>query len=570
MYFDVFTIGALLDELKTRIVGGRVQKIIDLSESAVGLEVYAGHQRHYLILDALPARPHALLTAEKVRRGLPHPTQLGLLLRRYVEGGFIEEIRQSPWERVLTLDVDSPEGVSQVIFEAIERRANILLVQEGMILDCIRRVGAAENRVRVSLPGRDYVPPPGQPGKIQPDMLTLGDLEDCLEVDPGQPAWRALTGRLLGISPLLAREVVYRATGQANTRAGDTSARAVAEALQALLTPLLRRAWQPGYLVDEGGQVTGFSPVPLTYRDTWRPAESMSEALVAYFGAPVGEEAYEEAKRPVREQLEEAIARVSHKAEALRRSLKDQTELDLLRQSGELLLAYQYTISPGATTFAAQYDPDGPPITIALDPALSALENARQYFARYDKAKRALADVPERLAAAEQELAFLRQLETDLALAASWPEIDEVRDALERDGYWRGPRQTRPQSGKPAPLRVDTPEGFTIWVGRNARQNEQVTFGKGGSEDLWLHARGVPGAHVIVRTEGRQAPDSVIRRAAELAAYYSAARSEARVLVDVTLRKYVRKIKGGKPGMVTYRNETAREVIPRGLEGEME
>ncbi|NPV67918.1 MAG: fibronectin-binding domain-containing protein [Anaerolineae bacterium] len=568
MYFDVFTINALVDELTDRIAGGRVQKVIDLSESAVGLEVYAHHERHYLILDATPARPYALVSGEKLRRGLPHPTQLGLLLRRYVEGGIIEAISQPAWERMFTLHVDSPEGVSEVIFEGIERRANILLVQEGVILDCIRRVGAAENRVRVSLPGRDYVPPPRQTGRIQPDMVTLGDLEDCLEADPGEPAWRALTGRLLGISPLLAREIIFRAAGEPNARAGDTSARAVALALQDVLAPLLQRDWHPGCLIDQAGRVVACAPRPLTYRDSWQPAASMSEALVAYYGAPVGEEAYEEAKRPVREQLEEAIARVSHKAEAMRRSLRDQSELDALRQAGELLLAYQYTIPPGATTFAAQYDPDGPPITIALDPALSALENARQYFARYDKAKRALADVPERLAAAEQELAFLRQLETDLVLAASWPEIDEVRDALERDGYWRGPRQAHPQGGKPAPLRVETPEGLTIWVGRNARQNEQVTFGKGGPEDLWLHARGVPGAHVIIRSEGRTVPDAVIRRAAELAAYYSAARAEGRVLVDVTLRKYVRKIKGGKPGMVTYRHETAREVTPRGLENE--
>jgi len=568
MYFDVFTISALTDELNDRIGGGRVQKIIDLSESAVGLEIYAGHERHYLVLDATPARPHALLTGEKVRRGLPHPTQLGLLLRRYVEGGFIEEISQPAWERVLTLHIDSLEGVYEVIFEAIERRANILLVGEGVILDCIRRVGAAENRVRVSLPGRDYAPPPAQTGKIRPDGLTLGDVEDCLEADPGLPAWRALTGRVLGLSPLLAREIVFRAAGEANARAGDTSARAVAAALQAVLAPLLERAWQPGCLVDQAGQVVACAPAPLTYRDTWQPAASMSAALAAYYGAPVGEEAYEEAKRPVHEQLAEALARVGHKADALRRSLKDQTELDALRQAGELLLAYQYVIPAGAATFSAQYDPDGPPIPIALDPALSALENAKQYFARYDKAKRALADVPERLAAAEQELAFLRQLETDLALAASWPEIDEVRDALERDGYWRGPRQARPQGGKSAPLRVDTPEGFTIWVGRNSRQNDLVTFGKGAPDDLWLHARGVPGAHVIIRSEGRPVPDPVIRRAAELAAYFSAARAEGRVLVDVTARRYVRKIKGGRPGMVTYRNETTREVAPRGLEDE--
>lgn len=141
-----------------------------------------------------------------------------------------------------------------------------------------------------------------------------------------------------------------------------------------------------------------------------------------------------------------------------------------------------------------------------------------------------------------------------------------MRDALERDGYWRGPRQARPRGGQAGALRVAV-EGFTIWVGRNSRQNDQVTFVKGTPDDLWLHARGVPGAHVIVKVEGaRDVPDDVIRRAAELAAHFSTGRSDGRVLVDVTRRKHVRKIKGGKPGMVTYRNEEPIEVTPRGPE----
>jgi predicted ribosome quality control (RQC) complex YloA/Tae2 family protein len=259
------------------------------------------------------------------------------------------------------------------------------------------------------------------------------------------------------------------------------------------------------------------------------------------------------------------MTRIGRKAESLRESLRSEVELTHLRQAGELLLAYQYTIPRGAARFAAEYDPDQPPVEITLDPALSPLDNAKAYFERYDRAKRALAGVPELVRAAENELAFLRQLDADLTFAANWPEIDEVRDALEREGYWRGPRQAHPRGGQSGPLRVVV-EGFTVWVGRNSRQNDQVTFTKGTSDDLWLHARGVPGAHVIVKTENRAVPEPVIRRAAELAAYFSTARNEGRALVDVTRRKHVRKIKGGKAGMVTYRNEEPVEVTPRAPE----
>ncbi len=568
MYFDVFTISALVDELRERLVGGRAQDVLDVTEAAIGLEIYNDHQRYYLLLDADPNRPRAHLVDGKLRRGLPKPTQLGLLMRRYVESGFLVDITQPVGERVLILHFDSPLGLSQVIVEAIERRANILLVQEGLILDCVRRVGAQDNRVRVSLPGRDYVEPPPQVDKVPAGMVEVGEIAAWLDEIPGDPAWRILSRHIQGVSPLLAREMIFQAVGRANASAADCGARAVFSAYAELIKPLLKRAWRPGMTRDESGRVTSFSTFEVTYLPGWEASPSISAALEAYYGAPVGEDAYQKAKEPVLAQIREALARVGHKAESLREGLRSEAELTHIRQAGELLLAYQYTIPRGATEFEAQYDLDGPPVRIKLDPALSALDNAKEYFEKYDKAKRALEGVPALLQAAENELAFLKQLETDLALAANWPEIDEVRDALERDGHWRGPRQTRPQTGKSAPLKVSTPDGYVIWVGRNSRQNDQVTFDKGAPDDVWCHVRGMPGAHVIIKTGGRGVPEDVLSRAAALAAYYSAARGEGRAEVDYTLRKYVRKIKGGKPGQVTYRNETVIEVRPADVAAE--
>ena len=204
-------------------------------------------------------------------------------------------------------------------------------------------------------------------------------------------------------------------------------------------------------------------------------------------------------------------------------------------------------------------------VVVTLDPVLSPLENAQRYFEKYNKAKRALDDVPNLIRHAENDLQFLSQLETDLDLASNWPEIDEVQQALQAKGYWRGKTTGRiAGGGKSAPLRVVSHDGFVIWVGRNSRQNELVTFGKGSPQDLWLHAHGVAGAHVIVKVDGRQIPEAILDRAAALAAYYSAKRGEGSAIVDVTPRRYVRKIKGAAAGMVTYRNEETRTVSPSG------
>lgn len=563
MYFDAVTIRALAGELDARLRGGRIQDSVQIDAASFGLEVYASHERHYLLLSADQRYPRALLADEKLRRGVQKPSPLGLLLRRYVEGARIDAVQQPPWERLIVFAIDGPEGVFELIVEPMERRANLLLVRhDGIIADCVRRVGPDENRVRVSLPGYRYAPPPPQQLKRAPSTLTVTLLGDLLDRAPGEQVRQVLTRHVLGFSPLVAKEVVYRATGETNIRAADTSPRALLAAIEDLFGALGRGEYQPG-VVRNGDAVTAFAVYEITHLPGWEPCATVSEALEQFYGPITGEDAYDAAKRPIAAALAEARERVQKKLDALDRSLADEAALEQLRQSGELLLAYQYTLAAGETEFKAQYEIEGPELTITLDPSLTPIENAKQYFERYERAKRSRASVPGLIDAARQEIAYLDQLATDLALAGNWPEIGEVQAALQANGYWRGPAVGRPGGGQSAPLRVTTDDGWVIWVGRNARQNDQVTFDKGGAADLWLHVRGIPGAHVIVKSAGRDVPARIMERAASLAAYYSGARTERRVTVDVTLRKHVHRIKGGKPGMVTYRNESTIDVEPR-------
>lgn len=564
MYLDVFTISALVDEFLDVLVGGRVQDSIDVDHTGLGLEIYAQHHRHYLYLSADPQTPRAYLVGDKLRRGLVKPTQLGLLFRRYVEGGTVTHVSQPPWERILQMDVDGPEGDVSIIVEPMERRSNILLVQAGVIIDCMRRVGSGENRYRVSLPAHEYVLPPPQVGKRDPLSLQRDDQEAIFEQnqDPKLKAHQLLTSRLLGISPLLAKEIVFRASGDANEKAAASDPDAVFEALQAVVAPLAKRQWQPGIAETNQG-VEAFSVYPLESMSGWHPVDTVSAALSAYYSAPIGADAYNKAKVPVRDAIYEAQARVRGKLASLERSLTDESERETLRQSGELILAYQYGLQPGQTELRAQYNPDEPELVVALDPTLSPVENAQRYFDRYNRAKRALDDVPRLIKETKNELAYLAQLDTDLELAANWPDIDETQQALQAKGHWRGqPAKRIGGGGKSGPLRVVTEDNFVIWVGHNSRQNEAVTFDKGRDQDLWLHVRDVPGAHVVVKFDGRAIPEAVIEMAASLAAHYSANRGEGRVLVDVTRCKYVKKIRGAGPGMVTYRNEETRMAVP--------
>jgi predicted ribosome quality control (RQC) complex YloA/Tae2 family protein len=371
-----------------------------------------------------------------------------------------------------------------------------------------------------------------------------------------------LTSRLLGISPLLAKEIVYRASGATEQKATAAEPQPLLIALKEKLAPLQRREWQPGVAENARG-IQAYSVYPLESIEGWHRVETTSTAMTLYYSAPVGEDAYNAAKVPVREMIRDAAGKLEGRLASLQRSMTDESERETLRQSGELILAYQYAIQPGQSELRAQYDLDAPELVIALDAAQTPLENAQHYFDKYNRAKRALDDVPGLIRQTKNELTFLEQLETDLELASNWPEIDEVQQTLQAKGYWRGtPTKRIAGGGKSAPLRVVTKDGFVIWVGRNSRQNDMVTFDKGSPPDLWLHARGVAGAHVIIKVDGRTIPEKVIEQAAALAAYYSAKRADGSVIVDVTERRHVRKIKGAAAGMVTYRNETTRTVAP--------
>lgn len=561
---DTFTISALADELTDTIVGGRIQDVIDVDARGIGLEIYAKRKRHYLYLSADATHPRLHLVDDKLRRGLAKPTQLGLLLRRYGEGGQISRVTQPAWERILEIEFETREGEYRLIAELMPRRANVLLVQGGLILDCLNRVGPDVNRYRLSLPNHDYVPPPPIRGQMNPASVSAIDMQRLLESAEKKTTQtrRLLPGRILGMSPLLAREIVFRAAGQANAPVVDTGSAQLYAAYLNVVTPLLQRRWHPG-IGSVAGAPAAVSVVPLTHLD-WRETSTINAALQDYFGAITGADAYKEAKKPVQLAIVETKAKLRAKKESLREGLRDDEERQRLKQSGELILAYQYALSAGQRELRAQYDPEGPELLITLDPDQTPLENAQHYFRRYEKAKSAARALPALIRETQLELDFIDQLESDLSAAANWPDIDDVIQILQARGHWSSaPLKRLGGGGRRGPLRVVSRDGYVIWVGRNSRQNEQVTFKTAKAQDIWLHARNVPGAHVVIRKDGRRINDALIAEAAAVAAWYSKRRADAKVNVDFTRVKYVRAIKGAGPGMATYRNESSISVQPQ-------
>ncbi len=562
MYFDALTMAAVADELRAQILSGRVQQVLLLDDLSIGMEVYAHGERRYLLASAHPEHARLHLAGEKLRRGVEKSTPLLLLLRKYVRGGRIAAIEQPPFERALHIGVQHPEGNTTLIVEVMGRYSNIVLVaEEGLILECIKRIGPEKSRYRTILPQHLYVPPPPQ-SKLDPTDITELRLKDILsDASPESPIWRALVAGIRGVSPLMAREVVCRAMGDDGAAVSQVvQISPLLEAFQEMLMPVWEHRWQPS-IVKRDERLVAFAPYPLTQYGDWEEVESISQAVEAYYGQVVGEDAYAVAKRRVREAILRARERVRRKQEALQRSRVSQARVEELRRQGEMILAYAHRIEPGQRELTAPVGPDEPPLLIKLDPTISPVENAQRYFKRYKKAKSGAGEIPALLQRAELEMRYLDQLETDLDLAANRPEIQEVEASLAEAGYVREKRRRR-KMARSQPLAVKSQDGLLILVGKNSRQNEEVTFRRAAPRDLWLHVRDAPGAHVIVKTGGREVPEATLRQAAQLAAYYSQARGSAHVDVAYTERRYVRPIKGAGPGLVTYTQEKTIRVAP--------
>lgn len=555
--FDALTARAVAAELNDRIVGGRVQAVLSLDDLTIGFEIYAQRARHYLLVSADPARSRAHLVPEKLRGSLETPGPFFLLLRKYADGAFVNRVEAVPYERILHIEFDhAQQGVATLVAEIMGRLSNLILLDAGgVVIDAIKRVTPAMSRARIVQPRVRYLPPPPQE-KADPLELTPEQLARFLGDALSEPVWQVLVRTVRGTSPLLARELAFRAAGNADA-VTDIS---LASSLHTEVVNVWRAPPRPT-LAFEADEPTAVAAFALTHFRQAKHLDSMSEALEQFFGEV---ESYQVVKEPLRRELEAARARFERKREALRRQLIPHAQVERLKTSGELILAYTADIAPGQTSLVAEMV-EGQPLHIKLDPGLTPVENAQKYFSEYRRAKEAAAVVPERLEEVEADLAFADQVLEDLETAETRPEIDAaVGEAMEAGLMGKGRRKGAPPPALSEPRVYVSPDGLQVLVGRNARQNETITFERAEAEDLWLHARGVAGAHVVILANGRDVGESTLEFAASLAAFYSKARAQKWVDVAVAPRKNVRRVSGraARPGLVTVRGERTTRVRP--------
>jgi predicted ribosome quality control (RQC) complex YloA/Tae2 family protein len=440
------------------------------------------------------------------------------------------------------------------------RHSNLSLAGERAVLGALKVVTERMSSRRPLLPGRPYAPPPAdRPGL---DVLDEHGLRALLV--GGRPVWQELSGRVRGLGPLLAQEVAVRAGIDPSIPAGE-AARHAGEILSALhgIAEVARTGTFQPVVYESDGRVAAFAAIPLRVYESMamRPAASMSEAVDLYYRDRGEADPLKERSRPLASAVRSILSQRERALERNRETLAESADAEHLRVMGELLLTYGSRVRPGDTSVVVpDFTAGNTEITIPLDPALTPAANAQRLFRRYQKARAAARALPVRIAHLEAEMAALREALVQIETASSSDDLWEIHtDLAARGTLRRGPRSrpTRPSG----PRRFRTPGGATIVAGRSARENEHVTFHVARPDDLWFHARGAAGAHVVLKTNGVPR-DADITAAAQVAAFYSEGRNAGQVAVDYVERRRVRKARGAPPGTVAYEGEQTVRVRP--------
>lgn len=586
MALDGIVTRAIVHDLQ-KCVGARIHKIHQPTRHDLVLGIRGAGIGSKLLLSANPTYPRVHWSNASYVNPLEAP-MFCMLLRKHCEGGVIEAIRQIGRERVIHIDVRHRDELGDtssktIIVEIMGRHSNIILTDaaSGVIHDGIHHVTPAISSHRIILPGVAYVSPPDQ-GKLDPldadseerFMAMLSDMETAVESGSigdaavSEPSHPPLHKRLVdvfsGISPLLAKEIVFRAGGNAGP-SGEVPIDATWSSFSGLMDEVSANHYAPVIVKDAGTGKASFSITPLTHIDgTSQAFDSISDCLEAFYGDKAERDTVKQRAADLIRFVQNERAKNVLKIKKLKDTLQEAKDAEKYRVLGELLTAYMHSINRGdvSVTLVDFYDDNAAEVIIPLDPQLSPSDNAQKYFRRYTKHRNSVTVVGKQMEMAEAEIRYFESLLQQLDNAAL-SDIDEIRDELVQGGYMRerhrrGPKKKK--SLKPALLCYTSSEGIAVYVGKNNTQNEYVTNRLAAPSDTWLHTKDIPGSHVVIR--GGQFGDATLEEAAMLAAHYSQAKSSSMVPVDYTLIRHVRKPNGAKPGFVIYDNQKTLFITP--------
>jgi len=575
MALDAATLALVTEELKNKLLDAKIDKIFEPTRDEVVITLRTRTETHRLLLSARSGSSRVCLTKENFENPLT-PPGFCMLLRKHLTGGRLIALRREEGDRIVYFDFRCTNEMGDLVVntlaaELMGRYSNLVLVQEGRIIDALKRVDFEDSEIRQLLPGLAYTLPP-KPAR--PDFLACSAASlVAAACEKELPVAAALGKTAAGVGPVVMREAVCRAFGgENNLLACDLTPaqrQALADALQSLKdehaaggTPTAVRLPQPD-AAPKPVEFSWFAPAQYGAEAILTAYPSYSELLEDYYAAKDRGERLRQKSRELYRAVHNLHERAVRKQAARREELAQSAKADTLRLYGELLQANLWAIRRGDRQVTVQNYYTGEDVTIRLDPRLGPNENAQKYFKEYKKKQTAGQMLQKLLADGEHEIEYLATVLYEVEAAPGEQALGEIRAELKSQGYLKYYKQ-RDRKQKPADfLRYLSSDGFEILVGRNNLQNDKLTLHTARGRDLWFHVQKAPGSHCVVLSHGAQIPDTTRQEAAELAVLHSSQNGGAKVAVDTTEVKNIWKANGAKPGMVLYEVYTTVYVTPR-------
>ncbi len=566
MAFDAFFLTAVLQEIRQKATGARVEKIHQPSRDCLILHLRCEGGREKLLFAPNPAAPRLHLTASNPENP-SEPPMFCMLLRKHLLGARLTKITQPPMERCATFWFDTTDEMGypvqkKLVAELMGRTCNLyLLGGDGRIVDCLRRVGLDET-ARPALPGMYYQEPEAIT-KENPMELTEEDYVNLLAAPGADVLSQRLMDTLGGLSPLVCREAALFAAGSPDARLQDCPEDA-AEKLQLFFREHLTYP-APWFYAESDGTAKQFAFCPIRQYGGCAQAASFTKLLDSFYILRDRRDAMRQKSQSLRKTLSNLCQRIGRKLAVQEKELSATYDRERLRQLGDIVTANLHRITKGQTLLEAEdfYDEQMRVVEIPISAILSPQQNAAKYYKDYTRMKNAEKELTRQIELGQQELSYLQSVQEELDRAQSDAELEEIRQELHAGGYVRldtGKRKMK--TAKLPPMRFESTDGYPIYVGRNNRQNDELTFKLARKDDIWLHVQKAHGSHVIISCGGTKPPDDTVTQAAQLAAFYSESKGGQNVSVDVTPVRQVKKLSGAKPGMVIYHSYNTVFVNP--------
>lgn len=579
MALDGLVIHSIVDELSSKILGGKVDKVHQPENDELVLHIRNNKENFKLVLSASASNPRVYLADNYKKENPISAPMFCMLFRKYIQNGIIVGVSQVGFERIIKISVESFDELKEkttkdIYIEIMGRHSNIILTHalDNKVIDSAKRIPFSVSRVRQLLPGITYVLPPSQ-DKLNPlDNISKENFVTSLNSFDG-PIFKSIYSKFLGISPVVAKEICFRANVDEKLNTNDCSNSefdSLYNEFSNLFNNINNNKYHPCIVTDDNiDKVIDFSCIDLTlFKElSFINNESMSKVLEDYYRTKDIKDRIHQRSSDLRKSISIKLDRLYNKLHKQEEELAESENADIFKVKGELITSYIYMVEKGMESVEVSnfYDPEYKNITISLNKNLTPSENAQKYFKKYNKMKTAKKELAHQIEISLEEINYLENIILSIENCENLAELLDIREELSKVGYikLKGKNSTKKESKLTTkPHEFISSDGFKILVGKNNKQNDHLTLKIADNNDIWMHTKNIPGSHVIIKTEGKEVSDESILEGAMLAAYFSKSKMSSKVPVDYTKKKNIKKPNGAKPGMVIYETNSTVYVTP--------